>query len=48
MGVRERVLTLRLLEKTAKHSGYAKQLGVEVVISKISGEARRFYDNGRS
>ena len=41
MGTRERVLTIRLMEKAAKHSEYVKGLGVEVVISKGGGKGKR-------
>lgn len=30
MGVRERILTIRLMEKLRAHPGYAKTLGIEI------------------
>ena len=41
LSARERVLAIRLLEKTAKHSEYVKGLGIEVVISKVDSKGKR-------
>lgn len=41
MGVRERVLAIRLLEKTAKQPEYAKGLGIQVVVSKTGDKRKR-------
>ena len=31
MGTRERILTIRLLDKVARHPNYAKALGIECI-----------------
>lgn len=34
MGVRERILTIRLMEKLQAHTVYAKALGIEMAVSR--------------
>lgn len=40
MDPRERVMTIRLLEKTARHPGYAERLGIELAVQRV-GESER-------
>lgn len=35
LSARERVLTIRLMEKLEKHSEYMKHLGIEVAVAKM-------------
>ncbi len=41
MGVRERILALRLLEKQEKNPELAKQLGIDIKIVKNSKEKKK-------
>ena len=38
MSPRERMMTLRLLQKTAECQAYARNLGLEVVMTKLNAE----------
>lgn len=40
MSTRERVLTIRLMEKIEKHSEYGKHLGIKVAIAKVDDKGK--------
>lgn len=40
LSTRERVLTIRLMEKIEKHSEYGKHLGIEAVIAKVDDKGK--------
>ena len=41
LSIRERILTIRLLEKVKEDPGYAKTLGIEVVKEKLRSDHLR-------
>ena len=44
LSIRERILTIRLLEKVSKHPMYAKSLGIEGVQPRINSDDAKLSD----